>query len=270
MAAFVGEIIQNSLSGFVAGAVTTVGGYAGDAVGGVGDLIEAKGQQVGDGITRTVDGWGRSISGYGTTARNATAGNLPKTDYPVRKKIESGSKLARSKSTSAVPTVKKALPAPERKLLGPPPSKGKPQDTKKVENGIGTYDKAVAPFKVPSKAPTTFAPSVSTAVPKQVRPSVAQSTRKPPISATNKAGSPAPFSKTTPGGKVVVSKQSRPGYKAPGAVAGAKTGGTSGTPYKGPIAFGSAVGKNDIKPPAAPAGAYEAIRKASWGIWRTD
>jgi hypothetical protein len=49
MAAFVGQIIQNSLSGFVAGAVTTVGGYAGNAVAGVGNLIEQKGQQVGDG-----------------------------------------------------------------------------------------------------------------------------------------------------------------------------------------------------------------------------
>jgi hypothetical protein len=49
MAAIVTNIIQNSLSGFVAGAVTTVGGYAGDAVSGVGNLIESKGQAVGDG-----------------------------------------------------------------------------------------------------------------------------------------------------------------------------------------------------------------------------
>jgi hypothetical protein len=49
MAEIVTNIIQNSLSGLVAGAVTTVGGYAGDAVSGVGNLIEQKGRTVGDG-----------------------------------------------------------------------------------------------------------------------------------------------------------------------------------------------------------------------------
>jgi hypothetical protein len=49
MTEFVTNIVQNSLSGFVAGAVTTVGGYAGDAVSGIGNLIEQKGQAVGDG-----------------------------------------------------------------------------------------------------------------------------------------------------------------------------------------------------------------------------
>jgi hypothetical protein len=49
MTEFVTNIIQNSLSGFVAGAVTTVGDYAGSAVAGVGNLIDARGQAVGDG-----------------------------------------------------------------------------------------------------------------------------------------------------------------------------------------------------------------------------
>jgi len=271
MAAFVGEIIQNSLSGFVSGAVGTVGGYAGDAICGVGDLIEAKGQQVGDGITQRVDGLGRSISGYGASARNATAPNLSKTQYPVKKQITSG-KVARSKSTSAVPTVKKALPAPERKLLEAPPPKAKPKPKKEVQNGIGTYDKAVAPFKGPSKAPATFVPSVSTLAPRQSKPkapSVAQSTRKTPVSAAKKASSPAPFSKTTPGGKVVVSKQSRPGYKAP---APGKTEPkpltTQSRGYGGPLQLGglaSAGGKSRAapsvagsvaRPPGKPSGGY--------------
>lgn len=189
------------------------------------------------GITRRVDGYGRSISGYGASARNATAPNLSKTQYPVKKQIEGPSKATRSKSTSSVPTAKKALPAPERKLLGAPPPKPK----EKVQNGIGTYDKAVAPFKVPSRAPTTYVPSVSTAMPKQAKP------KAQPVSAAKKASSPAPFSKTTPGGKVMVSKASKPGYKAPGAATGANKAGASGTPYKGPIPVGSVVGKNDTK-----------------------
>jgi hypothetical protein len=49
MAGIVSNIIQNSLGGFVTGAVTTIGGYAGSAVTGVGNLIENSGRAVGDG-----------------------------------------------------------------------------------------------------------------------------------------------------------------------------------------------------------------------------
>lgn len=50
MAGIVSNIIQNSIGGFVTGAVTTVGGYAGSAVTGVGNLIESSGRAVGEGI----------------------------------------------------------------------------------------------------------------------------------------------------------------------------------------------------------------------------
>jgi hypothetical protein len=49
MQGIVSNIIQNSVNGMVAGAVTTIGGYAGDAVGGVGNMIESAGHQVGQG-----------------------------------------------------------------------------------------------------------------------------------------------------------------------------------------------------------------------------
>lgn len=49
MTQIVTNIIQNSLAGFVGGAVTTAGGYAGSAVNGVGNLIENSGKAVGDG-----------------------------------------------------------------------------------------------------------------------------------------------------------------------------------------------------------------------------
>ena len=48
MTQIVSNIIQNSLSGFVAGAVTTVGGYAGDAIAGLGNFVERKGDDIGD------------------------------------------------------------------------------------------------------------------------------------------------------------------------------------------------------------------------------
>jgi hypothetical protein len=51
MAGIVTNIIQNSLSGFVNGAVSTAGGYAGSAVNGLGSLIENAGDAVGNGST---------------------------------------------------------------------------------------------------------------------------------------------------------------------------------------------------------------------------
>jgi hypothetical protein len=51
MAEFVTNIIHNSLSGFVSGAVTTVGGYAGDAVAGLGNMVENGGKALGDGMS---------------------------------------------------------------------------------------------------------------------------------------------------------------------------------------------------------------------------
>jgi hypothetical protein len=49
MEEIVSDIIRNSVGGMVAGAVTTIGGYAGDAVSGIGNLIESAGHQVGQG-----------------------------------------------------------------------------------------------------------------------------------------------------------------------------------------------------------------------------
>jgi hypothetical protein len=49
MTEFVQQVIANSLSGFVGGAVSTVGSYAGSGVAAVGNLIDERGQAVGDG-----------------------------------------------------------------------------------------------------------------------------------------------------------------------------------------------------------------------------
>jgi hypothetical protein len=50
MTQFVSNIIQSSLAGFVSGAVTTAGGYVGDAMNSAADVLEKKGQALGDGM----------------------------------------------------------------------------------------------------------------------------------------------------------------------------------------------------------------------------
>jgi hypothetical protein len=49
MAQIVTNIIQNSLSGLLGGVVQTAGGYAGDAIAGIGDFVESTGQAAGNG-----------------------------------------------------------------------------------------------------------------------------------------------------------------------------------------------------------------------------
>ena len=50
MAGIIENIIQNSIAGFVGGAVSTAGGYAGSAVSGLGTIIENAGESVGNGM----------------------------------------------------------------------------------------------------------------------------------------------------------------------------------------------------------------------------
>jgi len=137
MAGIVSNIIQNSLSGFVTGAVTTVGGYAGDAVGGIGNLIENGGRAVGNtGINGTFNRVGESINAYGTAVRTATAPNaggvapVKKTDSTPKTGAKIGDKKALPSSGE-----KKALPAPKQmKALPAPPTKkevSKPLDKPK-------------------------------------------------------------------------------------------------------------------------------------------
>jgi hypothetical protein len=227
MTQIVTNIIQNSLSGFVAGAVTTVGEYAGDAVSGIGNLIDQKGKGVGDGIAKKFDGWGQGISGYGNAVRNATAPNARGAAVPVKKtavkKIESG-----GKPTSAP---KKAITAPpERKLLMPPPAKEK-----------ATYANSVAPFKVKNSPKSSYAPSTATAATsKTVKPRTTYARSE--ASAVKKVGSTAPGAKTSTG-KVIPDKKSLPGYKGPSASA-----------YKGPIPVGGGSGGNTKKPVGGYAG----------------
>jgi hypothetical protein len=70
MTQFVGNIIQNSLAGFVSGAVTTAGGYAGDAIASAADLIEKKGQVLGDGIAPLLTRVIQANKGFFLTCRN--------------------------------------------------------------------------------------------------------------------------------------------------------------------------------------------------------
>jgi len=224
MAQIVTNIIQNSLSGLLGGVVQTAGGYAGDAIAGIGDFVESTGQAAGNGIASRFDGWGNGISSYGgtstknTTSSKKTVSTSVLTTKSQMKSVEGGKKKAIT-STG----IKKTLPSNEKKLLMPPPSKGTASTaTTSRPAGSGQTKKTISKQSglAGSKARVTTSLKAS------------------PLKATNNTG-----------GKVIPEKRSLPASKKK----------TSASPavkpvakqnYKGPIPLGSDLGSsgNALKP----------------------
>jgi len=176
MTQFVTNIIQNSLSGFVSGAVSTAGGYAGDAIAGLGNFVEKAGDAAGNGVANKFDSWGQGISAYGGAKPKPTAS---RTIASTEKKSTIGTKKALPVAPS---TQRKALTAP-------PPKAG------------STVTKQAVAVKA-NKPQYPRANSASTVVPR---------TKKATASAKPAANLAKP--KTNASGKVIMQKQSMPQSK---------------------------------------------------------
>ncbi|CAD0030260.1 unnamed protein product, partial [Aureobasidium pullulans] len=84
MTGFITNYIQNTAMGMLSSGITAAGNVAGNAVGGVGTMIQSSGQAVGNGIEGSIKNWGDYINSYGDRAVAATAPN-PGTATAVKK-----------------------------------------------------------------------------------------------------------------------------------------------------------------------------------------
>ncbi|KAF2205045.1 hypothetical protein GQ43DRAFT_477705 [Delitschia confertaspora ATCC 74209] len=109
---FLGNIIQNSVNGFVDAGTKAVGGFAGDALIKAGDLIEQKGHAVGNNIEQAAASYGAKIAGEAVVKPPVS---LPKPSLPsskqpkalpAPKKSASGAKVASHSYTSPLTTSK--------------------------------------------------------------------------------------------------------------------------------------------------------------------
>ncbi|RDI87648.1 hypothetical protein Vi05172_g2375 [Venturia inaequalis] len=206
MAGIVSNIIQNSIGGFVTGAVTTVGGYAGSAVTGVGNLIESSGRAVGEGIAGKLGGVGDGINSYAKSIQNATAPNAGGAVHAKKAANSNPKALPSSGTKKALPPAKqvKALPAPPAKKdtvtkplaksktpYVPPAGVAVNDKVKKVTAGTNgkkgiTPEKKSLPASKPAadlvalKAKTLYTPPTAGKPPKPVVPSSVK-TPKPAI-----------------------------------------------------------------------------------------
>ncbi|KAF7193662.1 hypothetical protein HII31_05008 [Pseudocercospora fuligena] len=202
--------VIDKVSGYAKTGIQAGGTLAGNAVGGVGSLIENSGRSVGQSTSGAIGGVGGYINNYGDGIKNSMAADGPvggggaqkkTTVKPTQavKRTADGTQKTATKALPAVSTGTKALPAPNQtpaasSSLKPAAMPSKPpQPTNRV-----------LPAKKPvtSSSPTiTKPPAAKPAVNTASTPSTG-STPRPPVSTRQ--------SERTPDGKVKIARSARP------------------------------------------------------------
>ncbi|KAI5363689.1 hypothetical protein Slin14017_G056530 [Septoria linicola] len=246
--------VTDRLAGYAATGIQAGGNLAGNAVGGVGSLIENSGRSIGqsaNGIAGTVSGVGNYINGYGEAVKNSMAA-----DGPV------GASTAKKTAVQPTSAVKRTANGTAKAVA---PATGAVQKTLPSIN----TPKALPAAGVPSKPP---APMNRALPSKKPIPAVAASTTKPPPSKTAPTRTTAPAAKTAPrpaistgqsertaDGKIKVSSASRPQpVKAAPTLGSTPLKSTSSTgaarpmPARAPISTGQNPSRSDGKTRIAP------------------
>ncbi|PIA95913.1 hypothetical protein CB0940_10458 [Cercospora beticola] len=244
--------VTDKLAGYAATGIQAGGNLAGNAVGGVGTLIENSGRSVGQSANGAVSGVGNYINGYGDSVRNSMAA-----DGPVSAGGAGAKKTAVQPSTAVKRTANGTTKAASSAIGG-------------VKENVPSTSKALPAAKPPSKPPTATNRVLPT---KKPVPPTATTRTSPAQTAPNRSSAPgaktAPRpaistaqSERTPDGKVKISPVSRPQpVKAAPANSGpvrapAPTASSRPAPVRAPISTGQGArtsdGKIKISPESRP------------------
>ncbi|PPJ54827.1 hypothetical protein CBER1_08437 [Cercospora berteroae] len=247
--------VTDKLAGYAATGIQAGGNLAGNAVGGVGTLIENSGRSVGqsaNGISGAVSGVGNYINGYGDSVRNSMAADGPvaaggsgvkKTAVQPSTAVKRTANETTKAATSAVGSVKKTAPSTPKALSAAKPPSKPPTAT----NRVLPAKKPVPPTATTRPAPAQTASNRATAPGAKTVPRPAISTAQ---------------SERTSDGKVKISPVSRPQpVKATPANNGpvrasAQTTSPQPAPVRAPISTGQSArtsdGKIKISPQSRP------------------
>ncbi|QIW96078.1 hypothetical protein AMS68_001596 [Peltaster fructicola] len=197
MVSLVTDYIQDTAAKYLGLGITAVGTLAGNAVGGVGGLIENSGRTLGNGVAGGIGGVGGYINGYGNSLKGSMAADGPVRGGTSKSTAKQSGKIrdaaikapaSKSPSTSAVRSTIAKPSTPAGKVQSPAvhtlttsqTSKALP---KKPSNGKVVISAESKPRKAPARVGD--ASKTSTADQKlsqpTVRPAVTQNTRAGPL-----------------------------------------------------------------------------------------
>ncbi|CZT14118.1 uncharacterized protein RCC_00091 [Ramularia collo-cygni] len=224
---FVSNWVTDKVAGFAKTGIEAGGTLAGNAVGGVGTLLENSGRAVGQSIAGAIGSVGGYINNYGQQVQNSMAADGPVSGGSQKKTAVKGTSASASRALSATPGTTRPLPSTRANALQKP-----------VSSSTSSYPARPPPPRIarnlPSKKPSPPEPTakayptrppVSTSqsartIDGRVRPSPASRARPPKPTATtaNKKrfdNSKRPSistsqSERTADGKVKISAASRP------------------------------------------------------------
>ncbi|KAF1356617.1 hypothetical protein BDV97DRAFT_394516 [Delphinella strobiligena] len=234
MTSFITNYIQNTATNLLATGITAAGNVAGNAVGGVGQLIENSGRSVGDGVANGIKSWGDYVNSYGDRAVGATAASGGVT--AVKKTaVKPKTTTSTAQKTLTAPVAQKALPPAGGKLKALPASPSTSQSNKKVVS---------ASAKPSPKVDST--PNSKTALPNLPQTSTSN------LPKTTTTNLPKPSSGSIPGSgaqsaKKTISAASRPKPAGISTIPSPKIGPTLNLPK--PPTGPTPVGKPISKPP---------------------
>ncbi|KAL1311019.1 hypothetical protein AAFC00_001237 [Neodothiora populina] len=194
MTGFITNYIQSTATNLLATGISAAGTVAGNAVGGVGSLIENSGRNVGDGVANGIKSWGDYINSYGDKVTGATAASSG-TAVAKKTAVKPATGPTAVKKSLPASTAPKAFPSTAQKAL--PPAGGKPKALPAPQSTNGKKSISAA------SKPKPMGVSNDTLKKTPAAPSVyAAST---PASPT-----PSASSKTTSSGKKTISAASKP------------------------------------------------------------
>ncbi|SMQ51557.1 unnamed protein product [Zymoseptoria tritici ST99CH_3D1] len=215
--AFITNWVTDKLAGYAATGLQAGGTLAGNAVGGVGSLVENSGRSVGQSANGAIGGVGNYINGYGNGVMGAMAA-----DGPVG---GGGQKKVAVKPTAAAATAPKALP-PARAATKVPATRSLPASKPKTASLSSSTPPSKPPPSqgvartLPSKKPAPAASISQTPRTATIGQSKVSSTsnkpsnpRAPPAKRFDNSKRPSistPANERTADGKVRISPASRP------------------------------------------------------------
>ncbi|KAK5168828.1 uncharacterized protein LTR77_006137 [Saxophila tyrrhenica] len=198
---FIVNWVSDKVEGYAKTGIQAGGTMAGNAVGGVGSLVEGAGRSTAGGVTGGVGSVANYINGYGDTIKRSMSADGP---------VSGGNKTAVKPSapTAKPQSAQKALPSSQGAKKALPSAGGAPKGLPAASQKPSTPRPNTGSISKPTTASAKKPPTTNGAAP---RSAPGGPPSKPPSAVSQPSSNPGKVtSSTAPSGKVKISAESRP------------------------------------------------------------